>query len=766
MKTFIELRSSAGVRRQSPHATGSWIRRVVRCVRHSTFMVVVVLLVRPAWAQERVEPPRAIEIEQAVMQPPIQTGRPIPTWWDVKILGSSLVEGRFDFVLRHDNRLLATLTTEELALTGPVQTIRVVLPPVDDAIPIDQLQVEILFHGKKIKQKLGQHILRVALSRSRTFMALVTISRLAPKRSVERDQLLRRLIFESMATPDLEDTVKTVYTPFETKDLPSEPMAYCAYELVVLLGEEFRSVKKPQLDALRSWIRAGGRLYVEPTGVLEPYHVEFLRELTSADSRGLIFQPDSAGRLVPGTILGDQRVMSVRSGLGGAVVRVEEPDAETSFDSETWRAAVAFLWRLRSEQVAVVKKQGQFDLSRLAPNVNLPMFDSNGDGIPDTVIQRGNQPQFALPIGWLSWKLPTSTGELLELLMPDGVRMVPLWLLGTILFAFVIVIGPVDYIGLGWLKARKYTWVLFPVATLAVTALTVWFSNAYMSSAEARRGLVVRDVGDDGSIVRTNRFELLFVASSRPVTTEVRKGVFSPLGTGQTMESIYQQQLMYGGGRLRYSPAQSGLESLSERSIPRIVGRVPVQFEVTQDLAKWTPQLNRMFWIPGSIEEKPVDWNSIVAGQFTTSMLASRAVGEELLKRVRSQFGNDAICAWVGPEGRWAYDRNHAWWTNMNDNPSHMSRPRFQNSYPDYTNVQLPAEIQQQGELFRWVYQHSVAMQRGLFALASQVGPKGGPELDDLPIYDPSDSERALLVVVVPRGDDFILYRKLVPIER
>jgi hypothetical protein len=61
----------------------------------------------------------------------------------------------------------------------------------------------------------------------------------------------------------------------------------------------------------------------------------------------------------------------------------------------------------------------------------------------DTPIPRSdNQPwqrQFAAPPRWLALKLPTSTGELLDRLMPEGVRMVPLWLLGFILLGFEII---------------------------------------------------------------------------------------------------------------------------------------------------------------------------------------------------------------------------------------------------------------------------------------------------------------------------------------
>ena len=761
------------------------------CGLHSAFripysafvMAVFFAAAFPAFAQDKTVKEKRIAIEQSGIQPTIQMGRPIPTWWDVRVAGSAMVEGRFEFVLMNEGRVLANYTTEELALTGPQQRIRVLFPPVDDRFGVDQLQVQATFRGKRFTEKLGQHILRVAMGRSRTFMMLTSTSRLASKRSVERDRVMKRLAFESMATANLEDSVKTIPALFEPNDLPQEPMTYCAYDLVVLFGDEFRAIKKPQLDALTAWIRAGGSLYVEPTGVLEPYHIDFLRGLTANDSRGLIFQPDSSGRLIAGTVWEDERIVTTTTGLGRVAIRVEEEDAPPAFESRAWRRATAFLWKLRAEQVEAVAELGRFDLSKLAlSEIGQPMIDTDGDGIPDTAIQRGNnqpwQKQFSVPPGWLSMKLPTSTGELLDRLMPEGVRMVPLWLLGFILLGFVVMIGPVDYIGLGWLKARKYTWFTFPLATVAVTALTVWVSNSYMSSAEARRGLVIRDVGDDGSIVRTNRFELLFVASSHAVTTDVRRGVFSPLGTGGSMagsaRALYQQQLMQqqmmlgqqGRSRFRSATGEDGLAG--EKSPPRMSGRIPTQFEVTQDLAKWTPQLNRIFWIPGATDEQPIDWMPITDGQITSGLLSTRVVGGELRERVRRQFGTGALVACLGPNGAWASDGNRLWQTNIGNDANQYNRtvqPQF-NSWGEPTGLQIPPEVQQQGALFRWFYQHSVAQKHGLFGLVSHIGPKGGPEFDDLPIYDPSDSGHALLIIVVPQGDDLIAYRKRVAIGK
>ncbi len=771
---------------------------VKRCV--ATVISVLCLVTASAFGQVQPASERLIEIEQSSNQPPVGMGRPIPTWWDVNIKSKSLVTGRFEFVLRHEGKVLATLTTEELALTGPQQRIRVVLPPVNDPNEIDQLLVDVTFRGQRFTEQVGRHVLRVARmpAPTRTFVALTATARLSPKRSLERDRVQKRLALESLAVADLEGKAQTVFASLEPPDLPQEPLAYCAYELVVLFGDEFRALKKPQLEALAAWVRAGGSVYVEPTGVLEPYHVEFLRTLTATDARGLVFQPDSKGKLVPGTIGDEGSLFTTTIGLGRAVIRVEEESAITDFESEPWRRATAALWRLREEQRESIVKTGKFAsvvspfLRLLQAQGGLPngtilgvesgpsgtvavRIDTNGDGQSDTniVVQDASGQARG---GSLGLKLVTSTSELLERLMPSGVRMVPLWLLGGLLFGFVVVIGPVDYIGLGWLKARKFTWVTFPAATILVTALTVWISNSYMTTAEARRALVLRDVGEDGSVVRTNRFELLFLSSSRAVQSAVKKGTFSPLATTTAMDALYQQYGQYNVATIQCGQRQ-GYDPSGQRpsAAARLAGRIPVEYTATQDLAKWTPQLNRTFSIPGLVEESVVDWKGLAEGQITRAILDSHLIPQELAMRVRSQFGSAALVACFGPKGTWSYDRQPAWWTNRDQSVQdrngvalgsrvyRVNARRAAMAAPDYAGIQLPADIQQQADLFRWLYQHSVAMPRGIFGLVSAVGPQGGSDLDDLPIYDPTDPTHALLIVVMPRGDDLHVYRKLVP---
>lgn len=331
---------------------------------------------------------------------------------------------------------------------------------------------------------------------------------------------------------------------------------------------------------------------------------------------------------------------------------------------------------------------------------------------------------------------------------------------------------------MGLLKLRKFTWLTFPIVTLFVTGLTVWVTNQFMSSAEARRAVIVRDVIDDGTIARTNRFELLFVSSSRRAKTNVTKGIFSALEVGASMDLQQRQFAMMQQGiaqlRAPRRPGYGMSESSDVKLLTKYDCRIPTDYTATQELSKWTPQLNRIFSLPGPADESaPVDWKGLTAGllykneQFVPTFV-------ELMTRVQRQFGKEAMVAIIGPRGIWLYDRAPGWTAQYDERDPQGTDRRHQairmaaqgfSQDGEFTGGALPQDVAQSGELLRWLYLHSVTTPRGLFGLTTSVGPKGGAHLDDLPIYDTSRPDQALLLVVVPTQDDYVIYRKLVPVE-
>ena len=722
---------------------------------------------------------KPITIETSTMQPSVVLGRPMLTWWDVKIQGSSLVVGKFRFNIKSEGYQLATLETEELTLNGPDQRIRVMLPAIDCAQLIDRLYVDISFEGKKFSGDLGQQILRVPFSSKTVYLGLVGESRTVRKRSAQRDKILERLKFEILlpetrnAKGEVNETdyVKTIFASIDPADFPAEPLAYCGYDLVVLMNEEFRNLRKPQLEGLLAWIKAGGSLYVEPNGVLEGYHVDFLKKLTADDHQGFVFQLDSRGKLPRESMPLELQTAAVKCGLGDAVIRTADPESEIRDSAEAWRTIAGPLWKSRFETAGAFPRQN--------------LVGSNGQTFEDP---RGNSDPYGFSMALFN-RVSLRPAELLDRLMPEGVRMVPLSLLAAILLAFVILIGPGDYFGLGWIRLRKLTWITFPLATLGVTALTVWLSNLYMTGAETRRAVVVRDLGQEGELVRTNRFELLFVASTKDVQTPVEKGVFAKLDTGAggmqanaaagfvfaqngRMISVAPngQVVAFPGGQTMVgfpgsSTGVGGGTGPIRTMATQMEGRIPTQFTVTQDLAKWTPQINRVMSIPGSAASPEIDWDEWTLAAADAQTIRGHAVPPKLLSLVKARFGPKAMVACFTGKDGWAYDRSPGWRSEK----SATNQPRYDVVFTgNFTgNGNLANSVQFEADLFRWIYQASLPVSdQGPFALTRQTTPKGGTICDDLTLLDTSDLMAWLLAIVVPENDDFVVYRKLMRFSR
>lgn len=711
-----------------------------------------------AFAQEK-----PLLVESSSIQPSVVLGRPMLTWWDVKIRGNALFTGTLQFSIKSDDLLLATLETEELTLNGPEQRIRVMLPAVDPGFPLDRLNVEISFEGKKFSGKVSDQILRIPFSSKKVYVMLVGESKNLRKRP-SRDQTIERLRFENLV-PEMKDQqgkivdreyVKTLVASIDPADFPAEPMSYCSYDVVALMGEEFRNLRKPQLEALLTWIKAGGSLYVEPNGVLQSYHVEFLQNLVAEDPQSLDVQLTTTGRLPPDTVPPGQTAAVRKRGLGNVAIRIDDPDHEEQFKAEDWRPVISPLWKMRR----VVTEAPMIPYNKVGPNGEVVQeYMANPD------------PWGLAALSYDRFRLPQN--EVLDRLMPDNVQMVPMSVLALVLFAFVVVIGPGDYFVLGWLRSRSLTWLTFPVATIAVTALTVCLSNAYMSQAETRRAVVVCDVGPSGDVVRTNRFELLFVASSHRVATEVQKGMLVALSLGTSLaNSPLMPPRAFAPPRMRQAPPKvmyPDMDASGSENDPPIVlpmttyqGRLPTQFSVPQDLVKWTPQLNRVFSIPGAVSKPEIDWDVFNLKLDEIEKIRQHEVPQLIRDRVRTQFGPQAMVAcFVGKDG-WAYDKATAWFSSRSNGQDVglINYYRSRNAF----NGNLE-QAMGESPFFRWIYQASIAMPKRTFLLTSNTSPKGGTVCDDLPLLDSSDPKTWLLVVVVPEKVDFTVYRKVMQIR-
>ena len=355
--------------------------------------------------------------------------------------------------------------------------------------------------------------------------------------------------------------------------------------------------------------------------------------------------------------------------------------------------------------------------------------------------------------------------------------MVPTWVLAMILGSFILMIGPGDYYVLGWLRARKLTWLTFPVVTIAATAFTFWMSNFYMSASEAVRSVEIHDVDDANDIVRTNRFDLLYVSNSRRMETKIEKGLFTalnplpadtpfnvPIPAGAVGPMVYNLSAMINQPRVgvaapAFSPWQ---ETLQPKLQSEVVGRIPTQFTVSQDLPKWTPQLNRVLEIPLVPTKSDIDWSQFQLSAEEVTQIRVQMLPRKLAERIKTQFGPEAIFACYTGENGCAFVGSPEWSSTRTNQEQQYYRQRLNRRFAFQGNesqdVNLPGFI-------RWLKDASVvAPYPGPFSLVKQTAPKGSASCEDLPMLDATDPTTWLLVVVIPGKDSYTIYRKLMQV--
>jgi hypothetical protein len=492
-------------------------------------------------------------------------------------------------------------------------------------------------------------------------------------------------------------------------------------------------------------------LYVEPQGVLPSAQVEFLNQLAASDERGLVFALDDKGRLPASHYLEGPKLLRLNRGLGSAVLAM--PD-EVPLSEDDWRSVAAALWKIRPEALA------SFSNIQAGANPQDPFTQggvAGGGGMFNSA--------YGFATGLEGASLSDVAANMVDWLRPQGVRMVPLWVIGLLLGTLVILIGPVDFLVLGWLKRRKWTWITFPAAILVTTGLTISITNAYLSSAEARKALVVHDLGDGNEIVRSNRFELVFTSATRRLNTFVHGALFTPLLTGGTVDPRYYGRAVAAGQQVVFVPGPNGQMIQTIRpaygaettySEPvSLQGRVPTRYLVTQDVRQWTPQLNRWFSIGQPVEGTNVDMSAIAALPVRSDGEVPANAFQEMLAQVRTRFGPKAEIAILTPQGLLWNSEQFTYRPEVSgaSYPSQPFSPQLHGAAHRYHPFSV-------GPTTVAVQRLTVAQTTGLWSLTSGTSPHGGRSLDDLPLTFTNAADRWWAIVTVPQGDDVVVYRK------
>lgn len=675
----------------------------------------------------------------------LRSGSPLSIDWTLKWSGTRLPKGYLDVHIVQGRRIRGRLISRrQLVLTNSGTRFRTLLPPFNtDSDPYSPLDIRAFFISDVGTFPLGERSLRVAGPLRRSFVIAFCEpwqNSSSPEELEFTNSLgVESLLTQSFAQPGNDASQRMVATypaRIYPADVPADPHWLCEFNLLVLLPDGLRDLRRNQLQAVSKWVDAGGNLCVFVNGPLDKAHEDFVNRLARSNDTEprLKLDQDRLPHLA-------QNPSRLHKGLGRVVIHKELPLQDGFRTSTAWNSSVAFLWNRRhhvrkttSQSPSVTAPPGPLLGIDLPPPLRptlRPVAPANAIALkPPRQTEVGN---LALEI---KWRL-TSVSSLVRRLTPDDFEVVPMWLLGLLLVSYVVVIGPIDYVVLGWFQLRKWTWIVFPVTTLAFTMLIIWVSHEYMGTSGDARHVLFRDIGDDGQLVRENRFELHLSGSHTTLVTNIEHGLFTPID----YRGYLTVRQFDPGRRFRANP------TLAEPT--EYVGTIPSEYAAVQELPQWSPQVNRVFRIAPPDPVPAFDWDRVRPEQLASDADARARIHEA----VRGSFGPHCRALLFHGD----LDAKDLWQPNV---PLFLKELRENQSQQQRPGIWYEPGLALQANR-GFLRDSCVRPNLGVFRVVSRVSPHGGDNFEDLAMLDPTDPGQWLLVIAVAEDNSLILYRHL-----
>lgn len=646
--------------------------------------------------------PLSIEVEPSSYLS--RTAGPYPLNLILRWSGSGLLEGRLKIDVRDEDELKCTLLSDDLVLNRGEERRSWLIPRTGSPLGLGQLTLEMTWLHEGVPKWRVTHPLRIPGEMRRT----VVIGLCAESTKLHQE-IVDALSIEKVLPFPEDDENRPVVTlaPFlAPADLPHEPLELCTNDVLLLSERELRSLIPSQKQAIAAWVRAGGAAVIVANDFSwRSDEVEFVRELFSGRPDLTVLPKDSGGLQIAGD--DESSVVTAQHGFG--VVALMLSPAAALKDANLCRETASALWRTRSPQLFNVNNFG-------------------GPGYPVAL----NRPA-----------TPEMRG-LVDDLLPRGVRVVPLTLIAAVLAAYVLLVGPFDYYVLGWIRRRKWTWITFPLLTLAVAGGALIITRQYLKVHGPPRSVVFKDVLPDGTVARQTRLSVLFEVVGGESVSPLPRGLFYSYGP-ELMQQDRAQLASMGlpmPEPMQYSP-------------PVLEGRMPHAMKARQELPERVPFLHRQLSIPlESDKEAPVpgfDWQELPE-------VDSSEFLPNLRESIRTAFGPSAT-AYVFRAG------NRTTVCGQSTLFQSLNRANvFIQGMPPGVAVPQPAIRMGGGMNYaveRDFIDSTTSRDQGLFTYVSRISPACDPSLEDLTIFDSGDFQQLALVIAVPEEAGWIIYRRL-----
>ncbi len=653
----------------------------------------------------------------------IRSDAPFAIDLDLESTFSDVLEGELQLSFVDDRAPCARVRTGPMAIPNGQKSFHLFLPAMSAKEERANFVVQAVFYGSRGTLDLGVHDLVVPLKGQRQFVVAV-----AGLGDATVNQFARQLSLDAFRPPDaVRSVLLTLPVELDLHSIPANPIGLYPFDVLVFIGEHFSRLSTRQLDTIAEWIETGGGAVIVPTGVLTPAHAQFLKRISSANAIEPRFLLDRFGRVPTHGTGAKDWLITCRFGYGRALIINGLPaqNADGSFkgvDPAAWTRTVCFLWNVQPDQTERILKDGhwtpwstgggEMEVVNLAPQRHL--------GVTQARVYRSHYSEYddRLP---LHAQTLSQADNLRALLFPKEVRVVPFGVVATILTLFLFAIAPADYLMLGLLRCRRYTWIVFPTSCMLFTVATVCVAQHYTGTIDHRGALVIVDVGEKGQPLRTTRIEHVITAGTRRVSTEIKDGLFSVTAVQPLRSSDA------GRAKPSESSTRANLGAEMETDPLEYVGTLPSTVTVTRVLRQWTPSMARVTTIGAQAALPRVPWSEIERLDASTGS-GRKAVAERVQKAVP-----DSELLFVTPS------------------ENQQVAAATSTSGPDSRFAQWPAIL---AALAR-------RTEGRLFSVVSRISPNGAGDLEDLAVLDIAQADACLLHVTFQRGDDLIVLRRM-----
>jgi hypothetical protein len=619
--------------------------------------------------------------------------RAAPEWIEVLVNSRSTAirEGALEFTMIEWANTLYRYRTHDLVINSGDQRFRFMLPAATSHGENSDRTLRLKFIEKDRTTPLGEFPLIASQGVGQTHVIAVIRPSFRAAGN-ETHPIWQALRLERLA-PEEGSMFDTVPVFLDPADLPQDPLGFFPFDLVLIESVAYGKMREKARAALARWVNAGGSLCVIADRTLEPEHVEALNQLGRADPLWEPLTTDESGQVkVPGMMAFS------RVNFGRMAVASELPPDDVEKVSPAWRRASVFLWRLTTEQAGNVEQDEKWNLNQFR------------------VISQGGSPTFKIGINTrLQRRYPQSIE--LELpafeLFPKSVRVIPLWVLATLIGVFLILIGPVDWFLLGAIRRHRFTWLAFPMVAVSITAATVFLAQRYMGQSNHEGAVIISDIGVSGRVIRETRIEFSLPASQKLATSSMKNALRLPV------------------------IARFSRSDVSNWDDVMFQGQYPARFDYVRPHRQWTPDISRVTAVVDAPDVSGIKWDAFDAEflekhkeVFQKTRSRDRRPSEDVLTFLRKTYEL---------AGR---------------------RDRRDVSFSFFTKWGT-RDTEEGPTTASWRQAVTLAEPLNPTLLITQPSPNGFPQIDDLRILERADPSRTVILAAIREGKDIHVWRRL-----